>query len=126
MAYENIIYEVDQGIATITFNRPKALNALNGALLSELSDALDQVAADEPRATGRTAEIARGARGGFHQQRVAGQVEVVAAREEQHLAPVHEHARPLRAVQHAHAPVRAAGVQRVQRSAGDLAHTHRR
>ena len=47
MAYENIIYEVDEGIATITFNRPKALNALNGALLAELSDALDQVAADE-------------------------------------------------------------------------------
>jgi enoyl-CoA hydratase len=47
MAYENIIYEVDEGIATITFNRPKALNALNGALLADLSDALDQVAADE-------------------------------------------------------------------------------
>ena len=46
MAYENIIYEVDEGIATITFNRPKALNALNGALLAELSDALDQVAAE--------------------------------------------------------------------------------
>jgi enoyl-CoA hydratase len=47
MAYENIIYEVEEGIATITFNRPKALNALNAALLGELSDALDQVAADE-------------------------------------------------------------------------------
>ena len=47
MAYENIIYEVDEGIATVTFNRPKALNALNGALLAELSDALDRVAADE-------------------------------------------------------------------------------
>jgi enoyl-CoA hydratase len=47
MAYENIIYGVEEGIATITFNRPKALNALNGALLAELSDALDQIAADE-------------------------------------------------------------------------------
>ena len=47
MAYENIIYQVEEGIATITFNRPKALNALNAALLAELSDALDQVAADE-------------------------------------------------------------------------------
>jgi enoyl-CoA hydratase len=47
MAYENIIYEVKDGIATITFNRPKALNALNGALLGELSQALDEIAADE-------------------------------------------------------------------------------
>ena len=47
MAYENIIYEVEEGIATITFNRPKALNALNAALLGELSDALDKIAADE-------------------------------------------------------------------------------
>ena len=47
MAYENIIYELEEGIATITFNRPKALNALNGALLGELSHALDEIAADE-------------------------------------------------------------------------------
>jgi len=47
MAYENIIYEVKEGIATITFNRPKALNALNGALLGELSAALDTIAGDE-------------------------------------------------------------------------------
>lgn len=47
MAYENIIYEVNEGIATITFNRPKALNALNAALLAELSRALDDIAADE-------------------------------------------------------------------------------
>lgn len=47
MAYENILYEVKEGIATITFNRPKALNALNGALLAELSMALDDIAADE-------------------------------------------------------------------------------
>jgi enoyl-CoA hydratase len=47
MAYENILFQVDQGIATITFNRPKALNALNQALLAELSRALDDIAADE-------------------------------------------------------------------------------
>jgi enoyl-CoA hydratase len=47
MAYENILYEVKGGIATITFNRPKALNALNSALLSEFSQALDDIAADE-------------------------------------------------------------------------------
>jgi enoyl-CoA hydratase len=47
MAYENIIYQVEEGIATITFNRPKALNALNAALLEEFSEALDEIAADE-------------------------------------------------------------------------------
>ncbi len=47
MAYENIVYEVKKGIATITFNRPQALNALNGALLAEFSLALDAIAADE-------------------------------------------------------------------------------
>ena len=47
MAYENILYEVKEGIATVTFNRPKALNALNGALLAELSQALDTIVADE-------------------------------------------------------------------------------
>ena len=47
MAYENIIYQVEEGIATITFNRPKALNALNPALLEEFSEALDEIAADE-------------------------------------------------------------------------------
>jgi enoyl-CoA hydratase len=47
MAYENIIFEVTEGIATITFNRPKALNALNDHLLDEFSAALDDIAADE-------------------------------------------------------------------------------
>lgn len=47
MAYENIIYQVEEGIATIAFNRPKALNALNAALLAEFSQALDEIAADE-------------------------------------------------------------------------------
>ncbi|MFZ7125592.1 MAG: enoyl-CoA hydratase/isomerase family protein [Desulfobacterales bacterium] len=46
MAYENLLFTVDDGIATITFNRPKALNALNSALLAEFSEALDAVEAD--------------------------------------------------------------------------------
>lgn len=47
MSYNNIILEIDSGIATITFNRPKALNALNGDLLSELSTALDDISENE-------------------------------------------------------------------------------
>ncbi|MCF6246875.1 MAG: enoyl-CoA hydratase-related protein [Desulfobacula sp.] len=43
MAFENIILEIDNSIATIFFNRPKALNALNNALFDELDAALDQV-----------------------------------------------------------------------------------
>ncbi|MEZ4525642.1 MAG: enoyl-CoA hydratase-related protein [Desulfobacterales bacterium] len=47
MAYENILFAAENGIATITFNRPKALNALNGALLDEFSRALDEIDANE-------------------------------------------------------------------------------
>ena len=47
MAYENIIFKVEEGIATITFNRPKTLNALNADLLREFSHALDEIAANE-------------------------------------------------------------------------------
>jgi enoyl-CoA hydratase len=47
MAYENIIFQIDEGIGIIAFNRPKALNALNAALLEEFSQALDEIAADE-------------------------------------------------------------------------------
>lgn len=40
MSYENILYEVNQQIATITFNRPKVLNALNRQTVEELGAAL--------------------------------------------------------------------------------------
>ncbi len=43
MSFENIILEVENEIATIFFNRPKALNALNAALFDELDTALDMV-----------------------------------------------------------------------------------
>lgn len=43
MSFENIILETEGSIATIFFNRPKALNALNNALFDELDTALDQI-----------------------------------------------------------------------------------
>lgn len=47
MSYTHIVFSVEEAIATITFNRPKALNALNAALLDEFADALRAVAADD-------------------------------------------------------------------------------
>ena len=45
--FDHIIYGVRDRIATITFNRPKVLNALNSKLLTELSQALTAVAENE-------------------------------------------------------------------------------
>ena len=40
MAYKTIILSIDDNVATLTLNRPEALNALNAALWGELLDAL--------------------------------------------------------------------------------------
>ena len=47
MAYENIVVETRGKVGLITLNRPKALNALNDALIDELGDALGKFEADE-------------------------------------------------------------------------------
>lgn len=47
MAYSSLDLTIADGIATLTFNRPKALNALNTALLEELVDALNSIGKDE-------------------------------------------------------------------------------
>jgi enoyl-CoA hydratase len=46
MAYENIIVETRGAVGLITLNRPKALNALNSALVDELEQAIDAFEAD--------------------------------------------------------------------------------
>jgi enoyl-CoA hydratase len=46
MTYETIIFEQQDEIAIIRFNRPKALNAINPAVIKEVSDALDNIKAD--------------------------------------------------------------------------------
>ena len=47
MSYETIIYEVEQNIAIIRFNRPKVLNAINPTVVAEMKDALEEIAADK-------------------------------------------------------------------------------
>lgn len=47
MTYETLILERVEKVALVRLNRPKALNALNSQLLSELSDALNAFAADD-------------------------------------------------------------------------------
>ncbi|MHB8527099.1 MAG: enoyl-CoA hydratase-related protein [Candidatus Acidiferrales bacterium] len=46
MAYENLLFEVNDPIAYITFNRPKVLNALNRRTVEELGDALNRAQED--------------------------------------------------------------------------------
>ncbi|HUL60745.1 MAG TPA: enoyl-CoA hydratase-related protein [Anaeromyxobacteraceae bacterium] len=47
MAYEKILLEIDpDGIAVVTFNRPKVLNALDAATIEELADAVGRVERD--------------------------------------------------------------------------------
>lgn len=47
MAYENILLDVSNGVATLTLNRPDRLNAVTMDMLEELSAALDEVSANE-------------------------------------------------------------------------------
>jgi len=47
MSYNTIIFEIRENIATITFNRPEILNALNEESLKEFSNALDEIHANQ-------------------------------------------------------------------------------
>lgn len=47
MTYEMILLEKKGAVALITLNRPEALNALNGALMDELTHALRGIEADD-------------------------------------------------------------------------------
>jgi 2-(1,2-epoxy-1,2-dihydrophenyl)acetyl-CoA isomerase len=46
MSYETLLYEVHQGVATITLNRPSVLNAVNPQMIEDLRAALNSVKDD--------------------------------------------------------------------------------
>jgi enoyl-CoA hydratase/carnithine racemase len=43
MSYETILFETDGPVATITVNRPDALNALNSKVFAELYELLGRI-----------------------------------------------------------------------------------
>ena len=47
MSYQEIIYEVENRVATITLNRPESLNAFTEVMLSEWTEALQRAQRDE-------------------------------------------------------------------------------
>lgn len=61
MAYEQVLFEVAHGVATITLNRPDRLNAWTSQMETELRDALSLASADD----GVRAVILTGAGRGF-------------------------------------------------------------
>src|ERR1700712_343611 len=47
MDYTQILYDVADHVATITLNRPEALNAFTGTMMNEIIDAFDRIDADD-------------------------------------------------------------------------------
>jgi enoyl-CoA hydratase len=47
MEFQNLLYSVEEGIALVTINRPKALNALNRETIAELAALMDELSSDE-------------------------------------------------------------------------------
>jgi len=46
MSYETLMYDVDQGVGMVTFNRPAVLNAINPPMIEELQDVFNAVRDD--------------------------------------------------------------------------------
>ena len=50
MSFETVTYELNRNVATVTLNRPDALNALSQQLITDLGAAVRQAMADDARA----------------------------------------------------------------------------
>ena len=42
MPYNTVRFAVEEGVATLTFNRPERLNALNAGMLNEIAEVFDR------------------------------------------------------------------------------------
>jgi enoyl-CoA hydratase len=47
MNYENILFEIHDRVGVLTFNRPKALNALSASTLDEVADVIESVSRND-------------------------------------------------------------------------------
>jgi hypothetical protein len=45
MTYQTLLFDIRDGIATVTVNRPDKLNALNDQVMAELGDAVERITA---------------------------------------------------------------------------------
>ena len=72
MSFETLLYEVEDGIATITLNRPERLNTIVPPMPDELEAAVDEAVADREakvivlRGAGRAFCAGFDFSGGFH------------------------------------------------------------
>ncbi len=79
MSYSDILYGVEDQIATITFNRPERMNAMGGALVEETVEALLAAQADnDVRVIIITGAGGRAFSAGGDLQRIAGSYELTA------------------------------------------------
>lgn len=46
MSYQTLLFEVRDGVAVVTINRPDKLNALNDQVMADLADAVERIATD--------------------------------------------------------------------------------
>src|SRR5207247_306314 len=74
MTYQTLLFDLRDGIAFITINRPDKLNALNDQVVDELADAAERVATDDATkgamltGAGQKAFVAGGGAGGRAKQ----------------------------------------------------------